>query len=221
LVKAKRAGSVFTDLFRLARSFLFQLEVEMAEDIKLGEIITGRAERDAVHIAVIPLVASDDRLYAGQKVKLAFGSLELALSAAYNEDEAIGIVDPFLRRNYGEVKKGEQFWCFLFPGSVTGMRHHWQHPAFVNVPTASNEHEQWIRRWAEEWNFNYDELIEAAITPGKFEDYGRVVVARGIDLHSVDELNGDDVLFWEHLEAMTGETYSQSHRDGLGWSCSC
>ena len=31
----------------------------MADDIKLGEIIAGRADRDAVHIVVVPLEILD------------------------------------------------------------------------------------------------------------------------------------------------------------------
>jgi hypothetical protein len=41
----------------------------------------------------------------------------------------IGIVDPFLDQ---PVRPGEEFWVFVYPNTITGMRHYWQHPAFAN-----------------------------------------------------------------------------------------
>ncbi|HNC56661.1 MAG TPA: hypothetical protein PLP33_14520 [Leptospiraceae bacterium] len=97
------------------------------------------------------------------------------------------------------------------------MRHHWQHPAFTKIHTPNSEHENWIRNFANEWNFDYDELIAAAT--GKTD--WRHVKAYGRDLHGASDLGEDHELFWEHLEGLTGERYSQDHREGMGWSCSC
>ena len=187
-------------------------------EAKLGKIIGENedAQRDAIHIAVVPLIAGED-LYTGGKIKLKFGSAEIALKADYNKDEAIGIVDPFL--NEYRVKKGERFYGVLFPGTVTGMRHHWQHPKFENLPVAVNEHEQWLREFCDEWNFNYDELVLAAI--GDADPDFRYVTAQGVDLHSREELGADHDLFWEHLEALLGQKFDEEHREGMGWSCSC
>lgn len=185
-------------------------------DTEVGLIIKGDAARDAIHIAVIPLTAGED-LYVGNKVRLSLGSLEVALDGEYSGNRAVGIVDPFLEDYM--VRKGQKFWCFIFPNTVTGMRHVWQHPQFIEVQEASSEHEVWLRKFADRWNFDYEELIEAGIGAAR-EDW-RYATAHGKDLHSAYELGEDHGLFWDHLEGMTGQAFSQEHRNGMGWSCTC
>ena len=92
----------------------------------LGHLADADARRDAVHIAVAPVVAGCC-LSPGEHVGLdADGRASRAVSGH------IGIVDPFLRC---PVQKGERFWLFLYPGTVTSLRHVWTHPAFtVKVP---------------------------------------------------------------------------------------
>lgn len=66
------------------------------------------SKRDAIHVAIIPLVAP--RVMRP------------------GEHLANGIVNPFLKE---PVQPGEAFWLFLYPGTVTGIRHVWSHPAFA------------------------------------------------------------------------------------------
>jgi hypothetical protein len=83
------------------------------------------ARRDAVHIAVAPMVAAA-RLLPGQHVGL------LDDGRVYANDKPIGIVDPFLTES---VLPGQRFWLFLYPGTITSLRHVWTHPAFtVKIP---------------------------------------------------------------------------------------
>lgn len=95
----------------------------MAEQPELGVILTGNEGRDAVHIAIAPVIASH-RLAPGSHVGFVTGStIEVTASA----DETIGIIDPLLQRH---IAKGERCWLWLYPKSITTLRHVWSHPAF-------------------------------------------------------------------------------------------
>jgi hypothetical protein len=185
------------------------------KEAKLGQLIDATAQRDAIHIAIVPLIAGET-LYRGDKFRLKFNTHNVALRGDYNTKEALGIVDPFLEDN--SIDEGDRFYGVLFPGTVTGMRHQWQHPAFEeNKPIKLNEHEEWLRDFADRWNFDYEHLIEVGTTPGEW----RYITARGIDLHNRGDLGEDHDLFWFHLEGMTGKKFDDAHKDEMGWSCSC
>lgn len=93
------------------------------EPIPLGKLAKPDAGRDAVHIACAPTVAPCD---------LKTGDLVDAAGNPADWDDAVGIVDPFLRSQV--VNKGERFYVCLFPNTVTGLRHEWTHPAYPDVP---------------------------------------------------------------------------------------
>lgn len=97
----------------------------MDEGPQLGMLIEdGDRRRDAIHIALAPVTAAE-RLAPGQHVGLVeVGNLELVGPC----DENIGIVDPFLSE---DIEPGQRFWLFLYPGTITGLRHVWTHPAFA------------------------------------------------------------------------------------------
>lgn len=189
----------------------------MSIETELGKIITKKdAKRDCVHIAIVPLVAGED-IRRGESIKLAYGTADIALNAeqAYGDD-VIGIADPYLSEY--RVEKGQRFYGFLTPGTVTGMTHHWQHPKFDNVKKPKDEHEAWLRAFCDKWNFRFDELIQA----GTSDDDCDYVTAYGRDIHSRSDLDeGEETEFWSHLEALTGKTFSEEHRARERWSCSC
>jgi hypothetical protein len=93
----------------------------------LGDLITdGDRRRDAVHVAVAPVTAAEE-LRPGQHVGFTpAGQTELV--GPVDPSQHIGIVDPFLK---DQVHPGQRFWLFLYPNTVTSLRHVWTHPAFA------------------------------------------------------------------------------------------
>ena len=75
-------------------------------EIKLGAIITEPQQRDAVHVAVVPVVAAHD-MFPGQHVGFVGEGKDLV---GREPNEWIGIVDPFIRE---ASREGQRFWLFL------------------------------------------------------------------------------------------------------------
>lgn len=102
----------------------------MTEQYKpnLGEPPDALAHRDAVHIAVAPMVAGED-LSPGDRVAFFNGDCTKAWLSP--PGKAVGIVDPF---RTGMIREGERFWLFLLPNTITNLRHVWTHPAFTPRP---------------------------------------------------------------------------------------
>lgn len=123
----------------------------------LGKLITGDAQRDAIHIAIAPVIAGE-RLYPGQPVFVRDGR---ATSRGIDRSGyAIGIVDPFL---IGPVYPDQRFWLFVQPGITTPIRHHWTHPAFrdemiVNEITEDKRYKgEMTKENCHEWCEEFDE----------------------------------------------------------------
>ena len=188
---------------------------------KVGVLIDETAKRDAIHIAIMPCIAAEN-VYAGDEVGILLGTLNQIKRrpSAYGL-KPIGIVDPFLIE-YRTINIGERCWVFLFPGTITGLRHEWTHPGILDTiqpkVTLSDreEAEAWLHSFAYKWNFDYASMIAEA------QDKDGYIVAKGIDIHSRSELaDGDEELFWKHIGTLTGRKYDESHRENFGWSCSC
>lgn len=94
----------------------------------LGMIHFKPEARDAIHLAVEPVIASR-AFVPGQRIGIIDGK-------AYPEGFVLmgkkvpyhGIVDPFLP-SYG-VAEGESFWFVMAPRMVKSLRHVWEHPDF-------------------------------------------------------------------------------------------
>lgn len=175
---------------------------------KIGTILKGSEERDAIHVAVASVVA-DAVLKPGQHIGVVNGH-------ATRHGTMVGIVDPYLQRT---VMPGQRFWCFLYPMTVTSLRHEWTHPAFDQrtgpQDTDKAMAEEWLRNFAEGWRFDYDEMIQGAYD-------GSFVTADGIDIHSAAELaDGDEDKFWACIETLSGRRFDHAHRRNFTWSCSC
>ena len=82
----------------------------------LGNIIGPNEKRDAIHLAVEPVIAQEI-LYPGQNV-----------GADGTTNNPVGIVDPFLK--VSKVYPGQRFWLVIYPRQINSLRHVWSHPAF-------------------------------------------------------------------------------------------
>jgi hypothetical protein len=188
----------------------------------LGTIIGDGAGRDAIHLAVEPVVASE-RLLAGQDVYLLPDG-----RAAKGKDNAVGIVDPFLRQS---VKEGEKFWLVVYPRQITSLRHVWSHPAFpeeLGSDQFTEEQraqakaiakrlegvtpsEQWIREEADRIGVTYEELMDHAKQRAADEWH---YWSEGGRFEGVSLRNG----FWDHYGKVVGEEVGDK---GHFFSCSC
>lgn len=182
------------------------------DTLQLGKIIEpGReAQRDAIHMAVAPAM-SGDRLLPGMPV--AFRNL-LAVQA--NMEDALGVVDPFLS---DWVKPGEIFWLFLKPGTITKLRHQWQHWAFPSEPpppppplTPQQQSRLWIEQFASSILLDYDVIMDGAadyLRKGEYLCFGALLEGEYVP----DE-------FWTHYETVIGTSVPEEHR-GSFFTCSC
>jgi hypothetical protein len=162
-------------------------------------------ERDAVHFAVAPVTAVED-LSPGDHVgkdpyRNGFCSI---LSGA----KGVGIVDPFLQQR---VKAGERFWLFLYPGTITSLRHQWSHPAFgEHEALPSGKSEQWLRAFALMYRADYDQMVTGAAS-GEGAFFGTT--------GGPEEARGPE--FWYHLSVVTGRVFSEEHRENTPFRCGC
>lgn len=191
----------------------------------LGTIIGEGAGRDAIHLAVEPVIASE-RLIAGQDVFLLPDGR--AAKGKVHGEYNVGIVDPFLKKT---VKTGEKFWLVVYPRQITSLRHVWTHPSFddpIPAPISevdkekarhiaerlTNSGERWLRDWcAKNDSPSYESIMEAIKNGGS-----STVTDSDGDSYGSDAHGSIPPEFWDHVEAVTGN--KQELRPTY-FSCSC
>lgn len=191
------------------------------DTLGIGKVIVTEQHRDAVHMAIAPVVAAE-RLTAATHVGFVGESNEVGQSV----DNLIGIVDPFLKR---QVQKGETFWLFLYPGSIVSLRHEWEHPAFgkedAGAVADKVASEQWLRDFCSDHDCpSYESVMDVITTPGGVqlgdeEYYGKSYVDGDYIHFSGTDAHGEiPDEFWDHVEVVTGRRVK--HR-ATYFSCSC
>lgn len=180
----------------------------------IGNMLDESAQRDAIHIAVLPVVASS-ALYAGQHVSVKDGIAYPALRG-----RSIGIVDPFMHTG---PMKGERFFVFIKPNTVTGMRHHWQHPdipetdAVIPGTVFESNQRKGAREWLEDFCARYGYHYSTVMS-----NKGQMMCATEIEIHTQADIEPSELeAFWKNMEIMYEERFSQEHRDKTIWTCSC
>lgn len=174
----------------------------------LGKIIEQPQQRDAIHIAVAPVIATE-KLYPGQEVVWFDAHSNDGVRACKAGEKPLGLVDPYLKI---PVYPNQTFWMFLMPGTVTVVRHEWTHPAFSDKVISAVGSEEYIRNLANDLGISPGRLIEAA------KDY----LSSGRYLVGGSEMEGEmtPVEFWPHFENLTGIKVDADNR-GSFFSCSC
>lgn len=197
-----------------------------------GKILTpAQGDRDAVHVAVAPMIAAC-LLGPGDHVGIN------AEGKADDKARAIGIVDPFLTVN---VEAGQRFFVFLYPNSITSLTHRWSHPAFpeqsdtravlVNglaLSFSPSEAEDELRRMCESWEGpDYDQLMEAlrgegsGSTTDEYGDiYGFSIGDEYLSMYGTDAHGSipDHRRFWDLAEIVVGRRLDNRPQY---FSCSC
>lgn len=174
-------------------------------DVKLGEIIPEGVEafRDAIHIALAPVVAGET-LAPGRHV----GFLADGTVGPQSKANCIGIVDPFLER---VVNVGERFYLVLYQRSITALRHEWSHPAFADnkpIDPLRADSAEWLHNFAERYHTSFEEL-----TKNNLDD---------ICLGSSSDIDDDERdLFFRHIENYTGKKYSKEYKKEYYFRCAC
>lgn len=184
----------------------------------IGKILTGSEPRDAIHIAVVPMLAGHD-LAPGDGVGIDLGMI-------YDHVQPyVGIVDPYLG---GHVARGQWCYVFLFPGSVTSLRHHWTHPAFDVMSAASvdparetevEKARAWIERFAgEKLDYTFNRVMRAAAL--WVLSNGNTYEQDNSERYKIaEDAEWDE--FWRRYEIVTGSPLDEKHKRSHFFTCSC
>lgn len=188
------------------------------EGPKLGSlVIDGDTRRDAVHVAVVPVTATV-RMRPGLRVGLdEKGDAEIASTS-----DCVGIVDPYLT---ADVEPGQRFWLFLFPGTVTSLRHAWTHPAFPDAETPTpadwDAAVRWLRDFAERTGAAYEDVVNAGVDfVNGTETY--VSIYGGDDAsRELRNSKSEQEQFLRSIEAVAGVVTPQARRERVTFHCHC
>jgi hypothetical protein len=177
----------------------------------LGMIIDEAQKRDAIHLAVEPIVAKEV-LIPGQDV-----------GADGTTNNPVGIVDPFLKK---AVQVGERFWLVIYPRQINSLRHVWTHPAFedeINLSDVLFEKQKsiiWMKNFARELSiasgnledyYDYDYLLRST---KQYLDTGKFMQAYRYE-------DGTPSEFWDHYMIITGDIRASDNRKSNFFLCSC
>lgn len=165
----------------------------------LGKLITTPQQRDAVHVAIAPVIADED-VSPGQHV--GFVAKNRVSPAA---EKLIGIIDPFLDDN---VPADLHCWLVMYPDTITGLRHEWSHPEFEDTAHSV----AYVRNAADLCGITYEQLLT---------DCRNYITGDGWHINMGSNEMYKDVVwseFWLHFTNITG---IETDEDYAPYSCGC
>ena len=198
----------------------------MAEQTQVGIILEGPAQRDAIHIAIAPVVAGEKLVPGAHVGFIKDGNTELV---GVRTKETIGVVDPFYK---GMISVGQRFYMFLYPQTITSLKHQWTHPAFkdeipqyVKPKRAADVEasEKWLKNWLSNNDAPSYELVMKVVggpTDGSLEDdyYGGSIDSEYFNSYGQDAYGEIPDEFWDHIAVVTGKEPEYRPKR---FSCSC
>lgn len=170
-------------------------------------------KRDAIHLAVEPVIAGE-RLRPGERITVTDG-----VAMAADEPHVLGIVDPFLTE---PVRQGQRFWFVMLPRTIRSLRHVWSHPAFADEPEVvavkaaattpdKAASERWLRDFIDDSDCpSYESVMEKIIVGDYDKDF--------IHFDSRDAHGSIPNEFWDHVEILLGRKIKDRP---TYFSCSC
>lgn len=175
-------------------------------DVWLGMTPPEDADRDATHVAVVPVIAATEMEPGTHCEVRPDGTATLG-------DDPIGIVDPFLKAN---VKQGQRFYLCLYPRTTVGLRHVYTHAVLDGHSAATS------RKWIE------DCAAGLGVTSEALMQHARVWVETHDDKWGGDYWVGGDEFegvrvpeeFWEHYDRVKGVQTPEKMRANF-ISCAC
>lgn len=178
----------------------------------IGKTLPPEQGRDAVHMAVIPAIAGH-AMRPGEHVAVKDGK-----AVGFTNDR-IGIIDPFMGTF---VAEGDRVFVFLYPNTITSLRHVWTHPAFpeegaATVPpdSAYANSRLVLESIAANCDLTFNALMEAAEMWDEDEEY---TIQQGSETWR-NGFSGHAEEFWKHWEIIKGR--KAKHPDASFFSCSC
>ena len=177
---------------------------------RIGELITKREERDAIHVAVMPVLARE-YLKAGEHIGVYYEPEYDEYLASKSAPSKIGIVDPYLTVS---VKEGDRFWLFIYPNTITSLKHNWTHPDLQNNSSGGGclPAIEWIENFAEGYGLEFSDMMQAADNYLKNNSYFN----RG-GLFEGEYVPAE---FWDHYETIRNTKIKEDDR-GSFFTCSC
>jgi hypothetical protein len=174
----------------------------MSDTLELvGKPVPEGVGRDAVHIAMVP-VTTAQILSPGEHV----GWVDKDEMTVGRVANTLGVIDPFIR---GPIRPNTRVFLFLYPQTITSLKHVWQHPEFpdevkvvekivevqADIPAAilsarKAEAEKWLRKYCHNVGADYD-LLMAAICSPKGSAYERANPADEWDYPHGYSVDGD------------------------------
>lgn len=179
--------------------------------INLGRILDETAQADAIHVAVAP-VRTACSVSPGEHVGFAFdGDTEHVSPQAHQK---IGIIDPFLP---GKVAARQRVYLFLYPYTVTSLRHTWVHPAFVAQRAEARLQEvqaaeEWLTGLARECALSYPEFLQA------LRDFRQTGERFCLGTDTPDRCWQDAEMMWRYYGVVTGDVFCS---DSCAFRCAC